>query len=79
MLQEYQWRLREADDEAANRQTASLGGLAISLLLLVVGLLLVRELHTRTAIEDCLIAGHSVEKRANIGVCLPIASATADA
>ena len=35
------------DEEAANRQTASLGGVAITLLLLVVGLFLVRELHAK--------------------------------
>jgi hypothetical protein len=47
----------EKDDEAANRQTASLGGVAIILLLLVVGLFLVHELHAKVAVEDCLMAG----------------------
>ncbi len=31
--------------------------MAITLLLLVVGLFLVRELHAKVAIEDCLMAG----------------------
>ena len=50
-------RLFETSDEAADRQTASLAGLAAALLLLVVSLYLVRELHAKTAIEDCLLSG----------------------
>jgi hypothetical protein len=45
------------DQEAADRQTASLAGVAITLLLLVVGLFLVRELHAKATIEDCLMSG----------------------
>ena len=56
MQQQRPW-LVEQDDEAANRQTASLAGVAITLLLVVVGLFLVRELHAKAAIEDCLMAG----------------------
>ena len=56
MQQERPW-LVEEDDDAANRQTASLAGVAVTLLLLVVGLFLVRELHAKSAIEDCLMAG----------------------
>jgi hypothetical protein len=37
----------ESDDEAADRQTVSLGGFAIILLLLVVSLFLVRELQAK--------------------------------
>ena len=44
---------------AANRQTASLAGVAITLLLLVVGLFLVRELHNKSLIEDCLMSGRT--------------------
>ena len=44
MQQERPW-LVEEDEEAADRQTASLAGVAITLLLLVVGLFLVHELH----------------------------------
>jgi hypothetical protein len=50
-------RLFETDDEAADRQTASLAGLAAALFLLVISLYLVRELHNKTAIEDCLLSG----------------------
>lgn len=50
--------LDEVDDvEAANRQTASLAGVAVTLLLLVVGLFLVHELHAKAMIEDCLMSG----------------------
>jgi hypothetical protein len=53
------WLIDDADEEAANRQTASLGGVAITLLLLVVGLFLVRELHAKGTVEDCLMAGRT--------------------
>jgi hypothetical protein len=49
----------ESDQEGADRQTASLAGLAVALLLVVVGLFLIRELHARTTIEDCILAGRS--------------------
>jgi len=48
---------RPEDDDAADRQTASLTGLAVALLLIVVGLLLVRSLHAEAQLEDCLLAG----------------------
>ena len=41
----------------ADRQTASLGGLAIVLALLVLGLLLFHELRVKSAVEDCLLLG----------------------
>ncbi|MBV9250829.1 MAG: hypothetical protein JO227_16460 [Acetobacteraceae bacterium] len=57
MYRQDSW-MSEADvQEAADRQTASLGGVAITLVLLILGLLLVRQLHTKAAIEDCLMAG----------------------
>lgn len=56
MQQQRPWLIEE-DEEDANRQTASLAGVAITLLLLVVGLFLIRELHAKSAIEDCLMAG----------------------
>jgi len=47
------------DTEAADadRQTASLAGVAITLLLLVIGLFLVRTLHAESTVEDCLMSG----------------------
>jgi hypothetical protein len=47
------------DQEGADRQTASLAGLAIALLLVVVGLFLVRQLQAKAAIEDCLMSGRN--------------------
>lgn len=49
------WLRREQTDE--DRQTASLAGIAVVLLLLVAGLFLVHTLRTKAAIEDCLMAG----------------------
>lgn len=46
-----------ADLEAANRQTASLAGAAVTLALLVVGLFLVHVLHEKVMVEDCLMSG----------------------
>lgn len=56
MQQERPW-LVEPDEDVANRQTSSLAGVAITLLLLVIGLFLVRQLHYKSIIEDCLMAG----------------------
>ena len=57
MQRHHSWLLD--DDEAANRQTASLAGVAITLLLLVAGVFLVHELHAKAAVEDCLMAGRT--------------------
>ncbi len=65
----YQRRPWLSDDEAqgeANRQTASLAGIAITLLLLVIGVFLVRELHAKVEVEDCLLSG-----RNNCDILLP--------
>jgi hypothetical protein len=48
---------RDEDQDGADRQTASLAGMAVALLLVVVGLFLIRELHAKGAVEDCLLAG----------------------
>ncbi len=47
----------EQDHREADRQTASLAGLAVALLMVVIGLFLVRALHAAAAAEDCLLAG----------------------
>ena len=44
-------------EDVANRRTASLAGVAVILLLLVVGLFLVQTLRTKALIEDCLLSG----------------------
>ncbi len=47
-----------AEDRAdANRQTASLAGLAVALFLVVVGLYIVHALHAEAVMEDCLMSG----------------------
>ena len=47
----------DRDAEVADRRTASLAGLAITLLVLVIGLWLTHELQKKSHIEDCLMAG----------------------
>jgi len=53
------WEPPPDDEAAANRQTASLGGVAISLFLVVVGLFLVHELRAKAQLEDCLMSGRT--------------------
>ena len=49
----------EEDEKAENRQTSSLVGIAVILLLLIVGLFLVQQLRSSAAIEDCLMSGRT--------------------
>jgi hypothetical protein len=58
MQQQRTW-IPEDDEEAANRQTASLAGVVVTLVLLVVGLFLVHQLEAKAAIDDCLMSGRS--------------------
>jgi hypothetical protein len=57
MFQRRPWLSEEEAQQEANRQTASLAGVAITLLLLVVGVFLVHELHAKAQVEDCLLSG----------------------
>ncbi len=59
MYQRRPWISEEEAQEDANRQTASLAGVAITLLLLVVGVFLVHALHAEAEVEDCLLAGRT--------------------
>jgi hypothetical protein len=61
------WLSEEEAQDEANRQTASLAGIAVTLLLLVLGVFLVHALHSEAEVEDCLLAG-----RNNCAVVLPI-------
>jgi hypothetical protein len=45
------------EQEVADRQTASLAGLAVTLALVVAGLFLIHELARKSAVEDCLLSG----------------------
>ncbi len=49
----------EAGEEEANRQTASLAAVAVTLFLIVLGLFLVRELHAKSVLEDCMMSGRT--------------------
>jgi hypothetical protein len=48
---------KQEDERTEDRQTSSLLGIVIVLLLLIVGLFLVQQLRTSAALEDCLLAG----------------------
>ena len=57
-MDKYSHRFDETEEDA-NRQTASLGGVAIALLIVVLGLMLVRQLRLESTLEDCLFSGRS--------------------
>jgi hypothetical protein len=50
--------LQDSQDEA-DRQTASLAAVAVTLLLIVLGLFLIRELRAQAMLEDCLLSGRT--------------------
>ncbi len=50
---------RDEEQELADRKTASLAGLAVTLLVVVAGLYVMHQLAVTTAVEDCLLAGRS--------------------
>lgn len=47
------------DDEGEARRTLALMGVVVILSLAIVGVILVRELRAKAALEDCLMAGRS--------------------
>ena len=51
------WVNYEGEQEAENRQTASLAALAVVLLMAVVCLGLIRVLKNEARVEDCMLAG----------------------
>lgn len=57
-MMQHRMTVRVEDDQTeSNRVTASLGGLALALALVVAGLFLIHHLHDTAAVEDCLMAG----------------------
>jgi len=50
---------RSASEEGEARRTAALMGLVVILSLAIVGVILVRELRAKGALEDCLMSGRS--------------------
>jgi hypothetical protein len=59
MFKFHQIDFRIDDMESADRQTASLAALAFALALVVVGLCLVKALHEKSTLEDCLLSGRT--------------------
>lgn len=57
MFQQRPWPDQAEEQRDANRQTASLAAVAVTLLLLVLGLFLVHELTAKSRLEDCLLSG----------------------
>ncbi len=53
------FRLQFDQHDDADRQTASLAGLAVTLLVVIVCVFLLKQLHAKAAIEDCLLAGRN--------------------
>ncbi|MGO8865865.1 MAG: hypothetical protein ACLQME_05105 [Alphaproteobacteria bacterium] len=49
----------DREENSADRSTARLAGLALILLLAVLGLFLVQKLRSESALEDCLMSGRS--------------------
>ena len=47
----------QAEQQEDDRVTSSLAGLALALMLVVVGLFLVQHLSDKARIEDCLLSG----------------------
>jgi len=50
---------RDEEQEAADRQSGSLAGLAVTLFVVVASLYVIHHLATKAAIEDCLLAGRA--------------------
>lgn len=49
----------DPDEHGADRSTARLAGLALILLLAVLGLYLVQRLRSQSSLEDCLMSGRT--------------------
>ncbi len=57
MAKLYRLVFNDQEQEAADRRTVSLAGLAVTLLVLVICFWVTRQLQSKSAIEDCLMAG----------------------
>ena len=66
MAKIYRLVFNDRDADAADRRTASLAGLAVTLLVLVICMWVTRQLQAKSAIEDCLMAG-----RTNCDILVP--------
>ncbi len=52
-------RFFEDDEAAAERRTASLAALAVTLFIVVVGLFLIKTLQAQSAYQNCVLSGES--------------------
>jgi hypothetical protein len=59
MTKNFRLHFRGEEAEDAERQTASLAGLAVTLLVLVICMFLLRQLQHTMVIENCLMAGRN--------------------
>ncbi len=66
MFKFHQIDFRIDDMESADRQTSSLAALAFALALVIAGLFVVKALHHKADLEDCLLSG-----RTNCEMILP--------
>ena len=57
MYRHHHWIEDAAEQETAQRQTSSLAGIVVILVLLIGSLFLVQQLRTASQIQDCLMAG----------------------
>ena len=53
------WIDEEGEEAGADRQTASLAALALTLFLVVIALALTHALQRKSAVEDCLLSGRT--------------------
>jgi hypothetical protein len=66
MTKIYRFIFNDDDPEGPDRQTISLAALAYTLLIIVACVFVLKQLHAKTAIEDCLMA-----QRNNCDVLVP--------
>ncbi len=59
MARHRHWIDYEDEQAGANRQTASLAGLVVALMIVVGGLFVVHALRQKGVIEDCLLSGRT--------------------
>jgi hypothetical protein len=52
-------RERESEEDAANRVTASLAGLALALVLIVLSLSVTDHLRRMVSLQDCVLSGRT--------------------
>jgi hypothetical protein len=59
MTKIYRFVFNQDDADESDRQTQGLAGIAVSLLVIVVCLVLVKQLHRISHVEDCMMQGRT--------------------